>query len=93
MLRSAASTLVTLVLLPVSALFLALVEAVCVGVTVVAPPLRLWLLAALVLPTLPPVAWLAVLRVLLSASDWSLVLFGFTVTAPVEDVLAPVWAV
>ena len=47
----------------------------------------------LVLPTLPPVAWLAVLRVLLSASDWPLVLFGFTVTAPVDDVLAPVWAV
>ena len=47
----------------------------------------------LVLPTLPPVAWLAVLRVLLSASDWPLLLFGLTVTAPVDDVLAPVWAV
>ena len=44
----------------------------------------------LVLPTLPPVALLAVLRVLLSASDWPLVLVGFTVTAPVDDVLAPV---
>ncbi len=62
---------------------------VLVGVKVTAPVLLVDA-PVLVLPTLPPVAWLAVLRVLLSARDCPFVLFGFTVTAPVLDVLAPV---
>ena len=76
-------------MLPVLALLLAAAFWLLVGVKVTAPVLLVDA-PVLVLPTLPPVAWLAVLRVLLSASDWPLVLFGFTVTAPVEEVLAPV---